>query len=63
MLFSAFFWPKMCFFFLLTKLEPFGTKSLDVGTTFPDIVWSILDRLKPFTDEVSIQNLEIKRDS
>ena len=28
---------------------------------FSDIVWPILDRLKPFPDGVSIQNLEIKR--
>ena len=30
---------------------------------FSDIVWSISDRLKPFPDGVSIQNLEIKRDN
>ena len=28
---------------------------------FSDIVWSVLDRLKPFPHGISIQNLEIKR--
>ena len=47
----------------LRRLEPFGTKSLDVEILFSDIALSMLDRLKLFLHRVSIQNLEIKRDN
>ena len=31
------------------RQQPFRTKSLDMGNTFSGIVWSILDRLMPFS--------------
>ena len=35
-------------------------KVITYGNTFSGIVWSILDRLKPFLVGVSIQNLKVK---